>query len=372
METSGNQRSGYEWSREGSQGQIPPVPQHNLGGPPYPARPDQPRRANDGSRRGVFRRGWGWFLKHPVWAGISGVATILSVILAAIALFNPSPPSRSDSQSNNTQAGDRCSANGNHITISCSDSGTIAAPSGSGPVPVNSKPDPNSPLQLATVWPWITGCPAMGSAVAMPVGGGALQDFHSSHDLGPTLAASGAGSWVQGSMYLHLKAATGKRLEIVDLRPHIQRRDLAPPAWVYIEREGCGPYPGDRVFALNLDKPLLTDTGVEDSNHIKAGAPTVELGTGFVVDDRDDIQIRLDSLACKGNYQWTIEVRYSDTDTGEIKSYEVGPVTSYGRADNTIRYEGSPGPDGVIQVKEQTTITGADPFDPLKGRCHAD
>jgi hypothetical protein len=58
----------------------------------------------------------------------------------------------------------------------------------------------------------------------------------------------------------------------------------------------------------------------------------------------------------------TVEVRYVDTGTGEVKSYEVGPVTSYGRADNTVRYVGDPGPDGVVRVKEQTTITGGDPY----------
>ncbi|WP_406817905.1 hypothetical protein [Mycobacterium sp. M23085] len=162
-------------------------------------------------------------------------------------------------------------------------------------------------------------------------------------------------------MYLHLQAAKGKRLEIVDLKPHIQRRDLAPPAWVYIQQSGCGPAPGDRRFLLNLDKPLLTDAGIESTINHRSTAPTADLGTSFVVDDHNDSQIRLDTLSCRGNYQWTIEVRYVDADSGEVKSYEIGPITSYGRADNTVRYVGDPGPDGIIRVKDQSIITGGDP-----------
>jgi hypothetical protein len=286
---------------------MPVAPQHNPDGPPLAAGVQQSRRpGGDESSAGFFGRGWAWILGHRMWAGITGVVTIIGVLIAAAGLMSPEPPSSTNTNSNNSQTGSRCSANGDHITVSCSEAGTTASPSGGGAVPVNSKPDANSPLQLATVWPWVSGCPAYGSAIAMPVGGGALQDFHSAGDLGPTLAANGGGSWVRGSMYLHLQAATGKRLEIVDLKPHIQRRDLAPPAWVYVQQSGCGPGPGDRVFSLNLDTPLLTDGGIENSINHKAAAPTADLGTGFIVNDHDDTQIRLDSTACAGNYQWTV------------------------------------------------------------------
>ncbi|OBA64693.1 hypothetical protein A5647_24775 [Mycobacterium sp. 1100029.7] len=170
-------------------------------------------------------------------------------------------------------------------------------------------------------------------------------------------------------MYLHLQAAKGKRLELVDLTPHIQRRDLAPPAWVYIPMSGCGPWPGDRHFIFDLDKPLLTDAGIEGGPNRKTDAPTADLGTGFVINDHDDAQIRLDALSCTGNYQWTLAVRYVEAGNGEVKTVEIGPITSYGRADNSIRYVGYPGPDGVVKVREQTNITGGDPYF-LQKECH--
>lgn len=323
---------------------------------------DQPTQAMGPGRPGVYKRGLAWVVEHKAWSAIGALAGIIGVVVAIVGITLSKP------SSSNTQTGDQCTASGNNITISCSNPASTTPANRSGLIAPNAKPDPQSALQLATVWPWISGCPAYGSGIAMPVGGGALQDFHSAHDLGPTLAENGAGSWVQGSMYLHLQAAKGKRLEIVDLKPHIQRRDLAPPAWVFIQQSGCGPYPGDRNFVLNLDQPLLTDKGVEPGPLHKTNAPTASLGTGFVVDNGNDTQIRLDASSCRGNYQWTLEIRYVDTGTGEIMSYEVGPLTSYGRADNTVQYVGNPGPDGVIKVAKQTTITGGDP-DYFKGVC---
>jgi hypothetical protein len=346
-----------DWRRRASEtrGGTPPTvprphgaaPPYGYGNPPAPRPPERPRQS-------VLKHGWTWVLGHKVWSGIGVLVTVIVFAISTAITMSQSP-------SPGTNTTDRCSASGTNISINCSGNPTSATPQQAGLTPVNSKPDPNSSLQLTTVWPWVSGCPSIGSAVAMPVGGGSIQDFHSPRDLTPTFIENGAGSWIQGSMYLHLQASSGQRLEIIDIKPHIQRRDLAPPAWVYIEKSGCGPSPGDRRFVLNLDQPLLTDRGVEQGPLRKADAPTADLGTGFTVDDHHDTQIRLDTLSCHGNYQWTLEIRYTVTGTSGVQSAEIGPMTSYGRADNTIRYVGNQGPSGVVNVTDQQTITGGDP-----------
>jgi hypothetical protein len=345
------------WSRQASENlSVPPThlsphpgasPPHGSFGVPTLPPPDPPKQ-------GVLKRGWRVAMAHPWWSGVGALGTVIGIVVAIVIAVADSPPT---TQQN---VADRCSASGSNISINCSGSQS-STPQQPGVTPVNSKPPSDSPLQLTTVWPWVSGCPAIGSAIAMPVGGGSLQDFHSPRDLTPTFIANGAGSWIQGSMYLHFQAAPGKHLEIVDIKPHVQRRDLAAPAWVFIEQSGCGPYPGDRRFVLNLDQPLLTDEGVESGPNQKPNAPTASLGTGFVVDNQNDTQIRLDTLSCKGNYQWTLEVQYMEVGTTGIKSYEIGPMTSYGRADNTVRYVGDQNASGTVNVKDQQTITGEDP-----------
>ena len=51
-------------------------------------------------------------------------------------------------------------------------------------------------------------------------------------------------------------------MQIAGIRPHIGRRDLAAPAWIYDPQGGCGGN-AERRFDLVLDDPpSLTDAGV--------------------------------------------------------------------------------------------------------------
>jgi len=112
-------------------------------------------------------------------------------------------------------------------------------------------------VAVTTAWPWVTGCPSTSSKIAMPTGGGTLQEFHAPVDLTSTLTGGGAGSWTYGQLYLDFSAVKGTSVEIVGLTPHIQRKDLAAPVWIYVPNSGCGPLAGDRVFRYDLDKPGL-------------------------------------------------------------------------------------------------------------------
>lgn len=291
------------------------------------------------------RRKRPWPLEHPGWTGIGAITGVLTLLVTVIALMRPS-------ETSSTSPNPALSQPGSSATQSSSASG------------------PPTALEVTTKWPWVSGCPSVGSAVAMPAGGGSIEDYHSPKDLTATLVQNGAGSWIQGSMYIHFAAAPGKRVEIVGLSPHIQRRDLAAPVWVYIEESGCGPYPGDRKFLFDLDKPLLSDEGVEASPMRKVDAPDIPLGSGFVIEDGHDAQIRLDTLSCKGNYQWAVDVQFVVDGQPGVQTYSIGPVTSFGRADNTIRYVGRQGSSGAVVIKDQQTISGGDPLY-FKNECSA-
>jgi hypothetical protein len=116
---------------------------------------------------------------------------------------------------------------------------------------------------------------------------GKIQDFHAVTDIRQTLTASGAGSWTRGMLYLDLSAPGGQEVEIINIQPHIERRDLAPPAWIYRPDDGCGPYDSDRIFNFDLDKPSFVDKGLFDNGDSgrppSPDMPTEPLGPGFLL-----------------------------------------------------------------------------------------
>jgi hypothetical protein len=225
-------------------------------------------------------------------------------------------------------------------------------------------PSPRQPaIAVAKAWPYVSGCPSVG-AVAMPPGMGSISDFHAPTDIRGRLTSSGAGSWTRGTLYLDLSAASDQTVEIINIQPHIDRRDLAPPAWIYVPDDGCGPYNSDRIFNFNLDAPTFTDKGlfVSDSGREpQADMPAAPLGPGFTVTSSQHARVRVNATSCHANYEWSLDVQYVAPGGSTIEHYNVGPFQSYGVANNTTVYTGNQGPTGSVHVDKETTLTGSDP-----------
>jgi hypothetical protein len=230
------------------------------------------------------------------------------------------------------------------------------------------RPSPSKAIALgvASEYPWTTGCPGNGM-VAMPPGGGRIEDFHAVTDLRPSIVNSGssAGSWAVGSLYMDLSSAGPAPIEIVDVKPHILRRDLGSPAWIYQPSSGCGPIPPDRIFRFDLDRPKWTDEGVNKNGPMgppSSDVPTAALGPSFVIQPDTHARIRVSTLACHGNYEWNLDIVYAVPGATDFGHDIVGPFDSYGLANNTTLYQGQPDDNGVVKVGRQSVISGSPKF----------
>jgi hypothetical protein len=214
-------------------------------------------------------------------------------------------------------------------------------------------------LAVADEWPFISGCPNY-AQLAMPPGKGRVDDLHAVTDIRPTLAAAGAGSWTRGVLYLKLSSAHGQPITVTNIKPHIVRRDLSSPAWIYAPDDGCGPTPLDRVFSFDLDAETFTDQGVEnpDGEPPPSDLPTAAPGPGFSLSGSGIAVIRVMVNSCQGNYEWNVSIKYTDAGSSNIKEYVTPNFQSYGVADNTVVYHGYQDPTGVIQISQADTITG--------------
>lgn len=230
-----------------------------------------------------------------------------------------------------------------------------------GPLPPSAVNNDVNSLVVASAWPAITGCPAMGN-VAMPPGMGSIDDFHAMTDIRPAMSASGAGSWDRGSMYLDLSGTSAQSIEIVNIQPHIISRDLAPPAWIYVPDDGCGPYDPNRIFKFNVDKPNWVDIGAFNGPGADppGGMPTAPLGPAFTVSKAQHARIVVDVSACHGNYEWNLDIQYLPSGSSTIKDHIIGPFQSYGVANNTTEYAGHQDTTGKVHVDQTTTLTGSD------------
>lgn len=217
-------------------------------------------------------------------------------------------------------------------------------------------------LAVASSWPYITGCPSL-AQVAMPPGMGRIQDFHAVTDVRPTLAASGAGSWSRGMLYLDLSTVNGQSVHIQNILPHRTRLDLASPAWIYTPDDGCGPPLSNRAFSFDLDAPSFKDMGVAYSNSSSPPAgvvpPTAPLGPGFIISGAEHALIEVDASSCHGNYEWNLDIQYVVTGSDKVEHYLEGPFQSYGVANNTDVYRGHQDPTGGIQIDDVSKSTGS-------------
>jgi hypothetical protein len=231
--------------------------------------------------------------------------------------------------------------------------------------PQSAPPAAGSPavgaLAVSKVWPFVMGCE--GQRVAMPVGKGSIEDFHAGSDTVKDLIANGGGSWEYGQLAIDLSAAPSKSVAIQRIVPHIDRRDVAPPAWIYSPNFGCGPNSADRHIVWKLDSPQddFRDAGVASgaggpSNGV---APTEQFGPDFVLSNNEHARIRVDTYACRGNYQWHLDIEYTETGRSGVQTVPVGPYWSYGLADNTMDYHAGWDSSGHSAITSQKVLTGA-------------
>lgn len=198
----------------------------------------------------------------------------------------------------------------------------------------------------------------------MPPGRGRIDDFHATIDISATLVDSGAGSWQHGVLYLTLSTTGNKPVEIVNIQPHIVRRDLAAPAWIYIPDEGCGPYDSDRVFNFDLDTPRFVDKGLfvgEAGLPPTTKMPRAPLGASFKVSSSQNGLIRVNASSCQGNYEWSLDIQYVVAGSDRVEHKVVGPFQSYGVGNNTIVYYGAQDATGSIEVHRTEKLTGVKP-----------
>ncbi|WP_330460633.1 hypothetical protein OIB37_29390 [Streptomyces sp. NBC_00820] len=202
-------------------------------------------------------------------------------------------------------------------------------------------------LLLTTKWPTIKSCDGT-TSVAMSTGGKPLTAFFTDQqDFRSRVAApnSKGGVWGSGHLYLDLSTGSAETTVTVD-EVHLTARlpkKIAPPSWVALTQGGCGGVK-ERVFELDLDRPRLVDKGVVDDGYTDPTDPPVRtnpLGSGFTVSASDPAIIRVDAQACRGNYEWSLQIDYSYR--GKSLHKVVGPFRSFGAASpSTDVYTPSP------------------------------
>ncbi|MFJ3641548.1 hypothetical protein ACIPRD_17545 [Streptomyces sp. NPDC090108] len=189
-------------------------------------------------------------------------------------------------------------------------------------------------LLLTTKWPTIKSCDGA-TSVAMSSGGRPLTSFlPDQQDFRSRVAAPDTKGGVWGSGHLYLDLSTGSTDTVVTVdEVHLTTRvpkKIAPPSWVAMTQGGCGDVK-ERVFELDLDKPRLLDKGVEGGGYTDPTDPPVRtnpLGSGFTVSASDPAIIRVDAQACRGNYEWSLQIDYSYR--GKSLHKVAGPFRSFG------------------------------------------
>ena len=208
-----------------------------------------------------------------------------------------------------------------------------AGPSAPSPSGDQRAPDAKA-LAVSTVWPMSNGC--ANQRVAMPVGKAASTTFTPGSDTVEKLIGDGGGVWESGLLAIDLSVAPGKSVAIQRIVPHIDRRDLAAPAWIYSPSFGCGPNSPDRHIVWKLDSAFddFRDEGVASgaANPKNGPAPTAAFGPDFVLSGDDHARLRVDTYACRGNYQWRLDIEYTETGRSGVQIFPVGPYFSFGLA----------------------------------------
>ena len=222
---------------------------------------------------------------------------------------------------------------------------------------------PATPVSVTSTWPVARGCDGA-TEVAAPPGIGAVTDFVSTGDVRGEVVEAGGGSWQLGHLTISIAVpAGGQPVTVVDLKPHVDRRDLSAPAWILSPQGGCGGST-QREFVLDLDEPSLRDAGVVDDGGdptATVGLRSEPLGPEFSVDPGDSALLQVETVSCRHNYQWSLDLTLLVAGELDPRVQTLGPFLSFGSANATQYVVGQQGTNGKVDVFSTETIDGAGP-----------
>jgi hypothetical protein len=187
----------------------------------------------------------------------------------------------------------------------------------------------------------------------MPVGAKAVTAFPAgSADVRQQMTADGGGAWMAGVLYVNLSTLEKDApIEILNIVPKVSPPSKSPPAWVYTPHsEGCGPEYNTRIFAFDLDKPKLVDQGASIDDPQDPSVKLIRkepLGPTFKVTSSNPAMIRIDTVSCRANYTWSVELHY--VVAGDEHQYvrSVGPFRSFGFVNKDTPVYSKNSADGV-------------------------
>lgn len=301
-----------------------------------------------------------------VAAGSVAFAASLVTVLAWIGVG--SAPWVSTATMPSTKSNDSSLADGRAIAttggIAASSDSQIA--SGDAPAPSATVDPTKGPLVISKQWAMQRGCRGT-TDLAMPPGHGGIESFHAQDGktFREVLLDHGAGAWKEGTLELTLSTNGSEAVAIQRINPDRVRTDISAPRWIEDTFADCGGGGAPtRTFDWLLDPPTLLDAGISNVGGAVEGVEylpdllTADLGPNFVVSQGTQGRIDIHSLACEGNYEWTVDVGY--TVSGDPTPYvaTVGPFRTYGLASSTTSYLVFVDSDGNPEIKSSTTIEG--------------
>lgn len=230
--------------------------------------------------------------------------------------------------------------------------------------------DPSSgPLVVSAGYAMQRGCKGT-TALAMPAQVGSLASFHatSAEDLRTQLLKAGAGAWTEGTLELTLSATAGASIAVQSVDTHVVRT-LPAPLWIEDPIADCGGSNAPaRTFTFAPDVPTLIDAGLVNvgasgDTAAKAydGISAVEannLGTNFQLTGSTQGSIKIESIACSGNYEWSVDLSYTVAGDARPHKTTLGPYKTYGLAEGTTQIHGFPQADGSFDVQGQQQVNG--------------
>lgn len=238
----------------------------------------------------------------------------------------------------------------------------VGAASTAGP----SATDPAlGPLVTKTSWPLSAGCDG-GTEVAVPLGAGQPPDFHSPKDIRQTLIDDGhGGAWTRGELTIKMSTRNGETVHLENVVPHVVPHELDSPAWIYDPAGGCGGAAARRFNFIVDSTPespnQFVDAGAQGGVDFSSfdGVATEKLGSDFVISGSDETSIVIDAYACRGNYEWTVELQYSVAGDPTPYHADLGNFDIYGFGKNTAVYSGMDRSTGKINATpHDATLTG--------------
>lgn len=182
-------------------------------------------------------------------------------------------------------------------------------------------------VAVSPAWPALEAC----DFTAVAAGPGAEPPAISTTDTVDRAAVAledGGGAWASGNLSLLVTPEGDKQVTVRALTPRVEPVDDVPE-WVFMPIAQCGDLT-NREFELDLDAASLRDLGVIGEVADDDTPPPVAVGSDlFVVDSETTASVVVRSFACKGSYDFWIDIAYTVSGSTTIEHQEVGPFRVY-------------------------------------------